>query len=197
MKFIDGNKIRRIRDGIAGEVTGHWNHPYEGTLYMIRFADPGLDDDFEKEDAIELIYPYTAEEGIDELICANDECEHRQTEHQNDDGMGCMGISDYDPQTNGARRCHCPSFDEGTAAEVYIFPNGNVAVTNTNGQQMPSVQGSWINYDYLQRLAVIAVKDEPLVTGMRFLDHRAFTSLNAYFKHEKERQGKNEPDKKA
>jgi hypothetical protein len=37
---------------------------------------------------------------------------------------------------------------------VIIFDNGNLAVFDRNGEQMPELQESWLNFEALKKLAV-------------------------------------------
>lgn len=54
---------------------------------------------------------------------------------------------------------------------IFIFPNGNVVVTGNDDQQIPELQGSWINFNYIRRLAEIAIRDNARVIGRMPDDH--------------------------
>jgi hypothetical protein len=58
---------------------------------------------------------------------------------------------------------------ENQANKIFIFPNGNVAVFDKDGQQMPELQGSWIDFDYLKKLAKVIVRDNPRVEKSNLL----------------------------
>jgi hypothetical protein len=52
---------------------------------------------------------------------------------------------------------------ENQANKIFIFANGNVAVFDKDGQQMPELQGSWIDFGYLRKLAQVIARDNPRV----------------------------------
>jgi hypothetical protein len=67
------------------------------------------------------------------------------------------------------------------AEKVWFFPNGNVAVFNEDGEQMVTFQGSWINLDFLKRLAWLVAKDNPPVEGMRTLPGMVSSTFAGYY----------------
>jgi hypothetical protein len=48
---------------------------------------------------------------------------------------------------------------------VIIFDNGNIAVFDQRGQQIPELQEGWINWNYLKRLGWVIAHDKPRVDG--------------------------------
>lgn len=48
---------------------------------------------------------------------------------------------------------------------VLIFENGNIAVFDDKGQQVPSLQNSWVNFNALRKLAKAIAKDNPEIKG--------------------------------
>ncbi len=63
------------------------------------------------------------------------------------------------------------------AKSIFIFPNGNIAVCDEAGQQIPELQDSWINFEVLKRLAKVIAKDNPTVEGKMPL---TYDPLNDY-----------------
>lgn len=68
------------------------------------------------------------------------------------------------------------------ANKAFIFPNGNITVFDKNGQQIPELQGSWINFDYLRKFAEVVVKDNVRVTGLKQMTGAAQDSFLAHLK---------------
>lgn len=161
MKFNDGDRVIHEHYG-EGEIRGHWNHPYEGMLWHVRFDDPGIDDDILPESKLELI-PQKC------FWCHHGKGYHYDESVTHVMQMPCNATDDK----TGPCLCYgwCTTKEEadaiaaGQVNKIFIFPNGNVAVTDNNGQQMPRYQGSWINFDYIRKLASIAIRDNARVIG--------------------------------
>lgn len=77
-----------------------------------------------------------------------------------------------------------PKIKQLKATTVFIFDNGNIAVTDQNGEQMPDLQDPWINYDALKKLAEVIATDRPEIRGsfpLKFDPLRDYVSF--YEKH--------------
>ena len=61
------------------------------------------------------------------------------------------------------------------AKAVFVFQNGNVAVTDEKGQQMTKYQGSLYNYKYAEKLAKVIVKD-----NLKVEEQQSFPPLRDY-----------------
>jgi hypothetical protein len=68
------------------------------------------------------------------------------------------------------------------ANRIFILPNGTVAVFDNDGQQIEELQGTWIDFEYLKKIAQIIVKDNPRVDSTNVL-FVARDSLLGYVKH--------------
>jgi hypothetical protein len=73
--------------------------------------------------------------------------------------------------------------------QVFFFTNGNVAVCNDKGEQVPTFQGSWVNFDYLKRLAKVIAQDSPKVQGLMRLPDPVGSSFSTYYSVETKRLG--------
>jgi hypothetical protein len=71
---------------------------------------------------------------------------------------------------------------ENQANKIFIFPNGNVVIFDKDGQQMPELQGSWIDFDYLRKLALVIARDNPRVNMEQILGAPR-DSLSKYVKY--------------
>ena len=66
-----------------------------------------------------------------------------------------------------------------------IFDNGTVAAFDAEGQQIPGLQTSWLNFKALQKLAKSIAKDNPKIEGKLPLD---YDPLGDYVKHFKKQK---------
>ena len=171
MKFNDGDRVEHEIYG-EGEIRGHWNHPYEGMLWHVRFDDPGIDDDILPEDKLERIPQecfwchhgkgYHYDESIADIM-VQAPCNATDGEGEDQTPCNCYGWCTTKEEAD--------AITEGMVNQIFIFPNGNVAVTDKKGQQMPKYQGSWIDFDYIRKLASIALRDNARVIGRMPNDH--------------------------
>lgn len=69
--------------------------------------------------------------------------------------------------------------------QVIIFPNGNIAVFNEAGEQMPELQDGWVDFDYLKKLAkALAGSDDATIEGEEYLPSYYLTEyINFYEKY--------------
>jgi len=171
MKFNDGDRVKHEIYG-EGTITGHWRHEYNPhMLWHVRFDDPGIDDDILEEPTLELI--------PQECFW----CHHGKGYHYDESiaDVSQMPCNATDGEGEGRTSCLCygwcttkeeaDTITEGMVNQIFIFPNGNVAVTDKKGQQMPGYQGSWINFDYIRKLASIAFRDNARIIGRMPDDH--------------------------
>ena len=68
---------------------------------------------------------------------------------------------------------------------VTIFPNGNVAVWDENGQQVAELQDSFFNYKYIDRLAKAIANDGLEVENMGFNPSDLWLRVDHYRKYTK------------
>lgn len=165
MKFNENDHVKHKVMEWEGVVQGHWNHSYQGKLYAIRWDDPGLDDDFVEEDKLEFIPQecfwchhgkgYHYDESVTHVMQMP--CNATDGEGEDETPCNCYGWCTTKEEAD--------AIAAGQVNQIFIFPNGNVAVTDNNGQQMPHYQGSWINFDYIRKLASIALRDNARVVG--------------------------------
>lgn len=164
-EFQDGDRIEHEHYG-KGTITGHWHHSYEGMLWHVRFDDPGIDDDIFSANKLARVKEQC-------FWCHHDKGYHYDENLFGTPQMPCNVTNDE----TGPCLCYgwCTTKEEADKLaqvnEIFVFPNGNVAVTNNKGEQMPELQGSWINFDYIRKLASIAIRDNARVTGRMPDDH--------------------------
>lgn len=72
--------------------------------------------------------------------------------------------------------------------QVFFFQNGNVVVCDEQGKQVPALQGSWINYDYLRGLVKAITRSNPTVAGMERLPPIVTRAIMEYRKVEIKRE---------
>lgn len=168
MKYAEGNRIKDLRKCDYGEgvIVGHVKDGEE--FWVIRWDDSGLDNEWLYE---------TEFERIQELCfwCHHGKGYHYDASITDVPQMPC-NMSDDE---TGPCLCYgwCTTKEEadamldGQVNQIFVFPNGNVAVTNNKGEQIPELQGSWINFDYIRKLASIAIRDNARVAGRMPDDH--------------------------
>lgn len=64
---------------------------------------------------------------------------------------------------------------------VMIFPNGNIAVFDKSGQQIPALQNPWLNFKALQKLAKHIAKDKPNIEGSAYIPGNALTEYIQFY----------------
>jgi hypothetical protein len=67
--------------------------------------------------------------------------------------------------------------------KVMIFDNGNIAVFDSDGKQVPSLQEPWLNYKALMELTKRIAKDKPNIEGTGNLPPVVNRAFHDYLNH--------------
>lgn len=68
---------------------------------------------------------------------------------------------------------------------VMLFKNGNIAVFDEGGEQVPKLQGGWIDFEALRELAKVIAKDNPKIEGILPTAFLGYDPLDDYVNHYK------------
>lgn len=97
--------------------------------------------------------------------------------------LGCMfASSTLKPHRVGF---DSESIDEIPAvAKITFYPSGNVGAFDSQGHQISEIQGSWIDSDYLRKLAQVAARDGAMTVGLTGITEvvgRSFVGLREFY----------------